>query len=253
MQEPQLRNCPVRETCLYADLGIVDVPAAEAAMTHARGLRLKGVTPDLLLFLAHPPTVALGLRDSSASHPKDLLVSPSKLAEEGIALTRSVRGGGITYHWPGQIVCYPVLKLRASELDIPGYMKNLEQVAVETLGRFGVDATRRRGQAAYIGLWHNGSKIVSMGVRVSSGVTSFGFAINVQGDHAASKYVRPCGLEGVELITMEEILGTAPPREAVMEAVVEIFGTVFCRATATMSDRLFRESALLGPFPAIEK
>lgn len=228
----------MREPCLYGDMGTLDVPAAESVMSQARALRATGAVPDLVLFMAHPRTVALGLRDFSVNHPKDLLVSRSRLAEEGIALTRSVRGGGITYHWPGQVVCYPVIKLRASEMDIPGYMKKLEQVAMEALGRFGVHATRRRGQAAYIGLWHEGAKVVSMGVRVSNGVTSFGFAINLEGDHTPSKYVRPCGLEGVKLVTLQDILGTAPKRDAVIEAAVESFSSVFCRAAERMPDDL---------------
>lgn len=209
-------------------------------MSEARTLRLQGRAPDLLLFLAHPKTVAVGLRDYSVDRPEDLLVSPRKLEEEGIALTRSVRGGGITYHWAGQIACYPVVKLRPSERDIPGYMHKLEQVAIEALKCFGVNVTRREGRAAYVGLWHEGAKVVSMGVRVSNWVTSFGFAINLEGDHAPSKYVRPCGLEGVELLTVEEILGKAPPRAWVIEAVKERFAAVFSRKLDAMPDDFAR-------------
>jgi lipoate-protein ligase B len=240
MLEQTAQESPACEPCFSRDLGILEIPRAEAIMCNARSLRLEGKSPDLLLFLAHPRTVALGLRDSKPAHPKDLLVSLERLEHEGIALVRSVRGGGITYHWPGQVACYPIVKLGPAEMDIPRYMKKLEQVALDALGRFGVNATRRRGKAAYIGLWHEGAKVASMGVRVSRWVTSFGFAINLEGDHAPSAYIRPCGLEGVELITLEEILGTAPPRGAVIEAISAGFASVFCRHPQEMPDDLWR-------------
>jgi len=238
MGKEELINREIWEKCFSGDLGILEVPLAERLMSAARGLRLRGEVPDLLLFLAHPRTVALGLRDFSVSHPKDLLVSPLKLEQEGIALTRSVRGGGITYHWPGQVACYPIVQLRTWERDIPDYMNRLEQVAMETLRCFGVNVTRRRGCAAFIGLWHEGAKVVSMGVRVSHWVTSFGFAINLEGDHAGSRYVRPCGLEGVKLRTLEEILGEAPPRARVIETVKECFESVFGRTMDGMPEDL---------------
>jgi lipoate-protein ligase B len=236
MPEFESSSVEVRVKCLCRDLGILEVPVAEGIMSVAQGLRLQGESPDLLLFMAHPKTVALGLRDYSVDHPEDLLVSPLRLQQEKIALTRSIRGGGITYHWPGQVACYPVIQLRPSERDIPGYMNSLEQVAIETLKSFGVNATRRRGRAAYIGLWHEDRKVVSMGVRVSKWVTSFGFAINLEGNHGPSRYVRPCGLEGVTLVTLEEILGQAPPRACVIEAVKENFSSAFGRILEGLPD-----------------
>jgi lipoate-protein ligase B len=236
MPEQIPQSPPDGQPCFVDDLGIVEIPRAETIMNRARSLRLEGTSPDLLLFLAHPPTVALGLRDSKEEHPKDLLVSMEQLEQEGIAFTRSVRGGGITYHWPGQVACYPVVKLGPAEMDIPAYMEKLEEVALSALRSFGVNAARRRGKAAYIGLWHEGSKVASMGVRVSQWVTSFGFAINLEGDHAASSYVRPCGLEGVKLITLEEILGRAPKRAELIDAISKSFASVFSRNPEPMPD-----------------
>lgn len=215
--------------CLCTDLGVIDVSEAERLMSAWQSFRVARETPDLLLFLAHPKTVAVGLRDRRVSTPKDLLVSPKQLEEEGISLTRSIRGGGITYHWPGQVVCYPVLALHPRERDVPAYMSKLEQVGIETLSCFGLEANRRRETAAHVGLWLDGKKIVSMGVRVSSWVTSFGFALNLEGDHRPSCYVRPCGLEGVKLTTLEEALGNAPPRPWVIEALTASFVKVFGR------------------------
>jgi lipoate-protein ligase B len=224
-----------RGPCLVTDLGIMGIPEADRFMAAVQKLRAVDEISDLLLFMAHPKTVAVGLRDRHVEHPRDLLVTPQRLEREGIALTRSVRGGGITYHWPGQVVCYPVLALGADERSIPGYMFKLEEVGIGTLRRFGVDAARRRDAAAYVGLWTSAGKIVSMGVRISNWVTSFGFVINVHGDHRESQYVRPCGLEGVHLVTLEEILGNPPSKSSVVDAIKETFIEVFDRTLQEMS------------------
>ncbi|HMK36402.1 MAG TPA: lipoyl(octanoyl) transferase LipB [Desulfomonilaceae bacterium] len=226
-------------TCLIADLGLLGVTDTERFMSAAAEFRLRNECPDIVFFLVHPKTVALGLRDRRCEIPKDLLVTRRRLEEEGIALTRSVRGGGITYHWPGQVVCYPVLALGPGERDLPGFMTKLEQVGMQSLARFGLAAMRRRDSASHVGLWLDGKKIVSMGVRVSNWITSFGFALNLEGDHSQSRYVRPCGLEGVELTTVQEALGHAPPRQWLMETICDCFGTVFGRIPKKMPDDLF--------------
>lgn len=221
------------------------VPEAERIMSQARDLRASGQLPDLLLFMAHPPTVALGVRGRFEESPRDLLVSPGRLQDEKIELSRSVRGGGITYHWPGQIVCYPVLALLPQERDVRGYLWKLEQVAVETLAGFGVRLVRRRGRAAYIGLWLDDLKVVSMGVRISNWITAFGFAVNLEGEHAASSYIRPCGIEGARLATVEEILGAAPARGAVIETLKSRFASIFKRTLESLPPELHGE--LMSP------
>ncbi len=228
------RAIPQEETintgrCAFADLGLLGLPQAEALMIKAGERVGAGEIPDLLFFLTHPPTVAVGLKDRGPDAPKDLLVSPQRLDDEGIALVRSVRGGGITFHWPGQVLCYPVLRLSPTERNISAYMTRLEDVGITTLQQFGLHATRRRDSAAHIGLWVDGKKIVSMGIRVSRWVTSFGFAMNLDGDFSASRYVRPCGLEGVSLTSIEEVLGKAPSRTQLMEKLKESFSYVFQR------------------------
>ena len=226
---------------MFTNLGLVGVPQAEALMIAASDRVGEGAIPDLLFLLAHPPTVTVGIRDRGPGAPKDLLVPPERLEAEGIALVRSVRGGGITYHWPGQVVCYPVLRLQAAERNISGYMTRLEEVGIITLEKLGLDASRRRDAAAYIGLWVDGKKIVSMGIRVSRWVTSFGFAMNLDGDFAASRYVRPCGIEGLRLTSIEEMLGTAPSRTHVMELVRESFQSVFHRTLVPVGQEILPE------------
>jgi lipoate-protein ligase B len=243
-----------RRICMFTQLGRISVPDVERVMSTLVELRSKGELNDVILFLCHPKTVAVGMRDRRTSHPKDLLVSSDKLELEGIALTRSVRGGGITYHWPGQVLCYPIVKLGLKERDIPGYMNKLEETAIRALHRFGIEAYRRRDTPAHVGLWTNGRKIVSMGVRISNWITSFGFAINRAGDIGPSRYVRPCGIEGARLTTMEEILGTPPEREEVITVLKKEFGNVFGRELEPMSDGLLKEiQSLVRPSDPMAK
>lgn len=216
-------------SCLVRDVGCISVRDAEHLMLEEVEIRQRSDVPDLLLFLSHPRTVAVGAKDGRATKPKDLLVDITTLYKYGIDFVRSMRGGGITYHWPGQVVCYPVVKLGPSERDVTGFMKRLEQVAVETLRLFDISGYVHHASPAHVGIWHAGRKIVSMGVRISRWVTSFGFAINVGGDIGPSSFIRPCGIEGARLITMEQVLGRAPDTHLVHDAVTRVFSSVFQR------------------------
>jgi lipoate-protein ligase B len=212
----------------------MSVPAAERMMVTARTLRRERTLPDTLFFLAHPETISVGLKGRTADHLEDLLVPEARLQEEGIPLTRSIRGGGITYHWPGQVICYPVMELQGKERNIPEFMNRLEQVGIDSLATFGIEAHRRSDTPAHIGLWHDSRKIVSMGIRISGWITSFGFAINHSGDYSRAAYVRPCGIEGLRLITMEDALTATPPRFQVVQAVKKHFEAVFGRECKSM-------------------
>ncbi len=230
----------LNKICRVADLGLTNVPRAEDLMNGMSKLRADNKTDDALIFTTHPKTVSLGLKDRGRSAPKDLLVPTEVLEEEGIQLTRSVRGGGITFHWPGQLACYPIIQLRDHERDIPAYMSKLEEVGILTFRRFNIEAQRKRDTAAHVGLWLDDRKIMSMGVRVGRWVTSFGFAINVQGDISQARYVRPCGISGARLTTMEEALGFAPSRISIVNAVTDNFAKVFDRTIDSSSCPVFR-------------
>jgi lipoate-protein ligase B len=120
-------------------------------------------------------------------------------------------------------------------------MRQLEEVGIGVCQSFGVTVRRRRESAAHVGLWWNDYKVISMGVRLSSWITSFGFAINVSGDYSPSRYIRPCGIEGVRLISLQEIVGEALSHTVVTESVKKNFSSVFGRSLQSMPGEFLTE------------
>ncbi|UCE07396.1 MAG: lipoyl(octanoyl) transferase LipB [bacterium] len=208
------------------NLGITSLLEADRLMQKLTQWRRKAQISDTLLLLSHPPSLAAGAKELN---PADLLMPLSYFEKQGIYLYKNIRGGGLTYNWDGQLVCYPVLKLQSHEQNIGNYMYRLEEVGLRTLKDLGIVAERKREKAAQIGLWLGNNKIASMGIHVSKWITSWGFALNLYGDKSPADFIRPCGLEGVNLITVEDVMGFKPSKKSVTERVVYHFGKVFER------------------------
>ncbi len=209
----------------YIDLGVMHVPEVDDFVVDLATLRREEKIPDVLLFLAYSPCLSVGARQLNE---KDFLKPFDFFSQHGIPLHKTVRGGGLTFHWPGQLVCYPILKLTPDEQNIPQYMFHLEEIALRTLADIGVRASRKRDQAAQIGLWVGDNKIASMGIRISQWVTSYGFALNLAGDATMSHHIRPCGLD-VDLVTVEQQTGVVPAREFVTKRVLSYFAETMNR------------------------
>ncbi len=212
--------------CSVLDIGEVSIPKINRMMERLAEFRLKDRITDMLFILNHPYSLAVGARPLN---PHDVLKPLAYFERRGIHLYKSLRGGGLTYHWSGQIVCYPVLKLNHDEQNISHYMYRLEEVGIRMLRDLRVAAERRRDETAQIGLWHDGRKIASMGVHVSRWVTSFGFALNLLGDIELTRFIRPCGLQNVQLTTVEEVSGNTPDRKFVKQRLIGHFQDVFQR------------------------
>jgi len=175
------------------------------------------LSQDVLLLLEHPPVVTLG-RNSHAAH----LLQPV-----GIEVVEVERGGDITFHGPGQLVGYPILDLRAYKQDLHWYLRTLEHALIDALGRLGIPAERNPG---FTGVWTRGKKIASIGIHVKQWVTWHGFALNVTTDLTHFDRIVPCGIQGVEMTSVdrERGLGTGETlwNESVA-AVVTGFERVF--------------------------
>ena len=176
--------------------------------------------PDTVLFLEHGPVVTLGRRGRT----EHLLVSPEILRARGIDFCTASRGGDVTYHGPGQLVIYPVLRLGALGADAHGYLYNLEEIAIRTCADFGVQARRVQGKN---GAWTEAGKIAAIGFQLKRGITLHGMSFNVAPDLADFEVIVPCGLEGDPVCSLQSLLGErAPPLADVRERMSTHFEAV---------------------------
>ena len=167
----------------------------------------------------HPHILTLGRRADEAN----LLVEGA--GGRGELDVRWInRGGDVTYHGPGQLVCYPHLDLRGRNRDLYRYLRNLEAVLIETAGFFGVRGYRREGLT---GVWTDGGKLASIGVGVRRWVTLHGFALNVSTDLSYFELINPCGIKDCPMTTLEREAASRLPMETVKQAVCAALTRVF--------------------------
>ncbi len=148
------------------------------------------------MLVEHPPVFTLG-RNARA---ESLLVAEDELRRRGIDVERCDRGGDVTWHGPGQVVGYPILHLPTFRLGVAAFVHGLEDAMVRACGRFGVAATAGRET---IGTWVGGKKIGSVGIHVSRGISTHGFALNACPDLAHFALIHPCGMPGCPMTTIE--------------------------------------------------
>jgi lipoate-protein ligase B len=176
---------------------------------------------DVLMLLEHPPVFTLGRRGSH----EHLLVAEAFLESRGIQVIHVERGGDITYHGPGQIVGYPIMDLRAGRLGVVEFVGALEEIMIRTVADWGIRAVRNPKNR---GVWVGISKIGNLGIAVRRGVSFHGFALNVNTWLEPFSWIHPCGLEGVRVTSMRQVLGKEIPikeiRRAVGLHIQEIFG-----------------------------
>ena len=194
-------------------LGVVEYRIALAAQERIAAERERGARGDTLLLLEHPPTITLGRRASAA----DVLWDPSRLESAGIGVERVGRGGRATYHGPGQLVGYPIVRLGRGGRGVRRFVADLEALLLEVSRGFGVRAAIRPGHP---GLWVGERKLASIGVEVRGGVSRHGFALNVDVDLRPFEAIVPCGMPGLALTDLSRELGERVTVAAVSEAVV---------------------------------
>jgi len=159
-------------------------------------------------------------RSGSRDH---VFLDEAELAAHGITCLDVDRGGDVTYHGPGQLVGYPILDL-GQQPDVGRYLRNLEGCLIDVLADFGISAGRLEG---YTGVWLGDRKIAAIGVKVSQGVTTHGFALNVSTDLSLFTHILACGIPDKGVTSMAVELGRAPAMSDVADAVVAHFTTRF--------------------------
>ena len=178
------------------------VPYGEALelQTALRDQRMAGEIPDTVLLLEHPDVITFGRGSKPENAP-----SEAALREAGYEVFHVNRGGDVTYHGPGMLVGYPILDLERHGADLHAYLRTLEGVLIETLADHGIAGIRRDG---YAGVWlDERRKIASIGVGVRRWISMHGFALNVNCDPRRFDMIVPCGLHGVEMVSMSGVLG----------------------------------------------
>lgn len=217
-----------RETCLSSQrvciadyLGLIPYELALKLQQGLTKARAEGNIPDVLLLLQHTPVFTIG----RSRGEKDIIVPPEVLAQKGIAVFHTNRGGSVTYHGPGQLIGYPILNLKENRLGVREYVWRLEEVIIKLLLALGI---RGRRVANYPGsVWAGNKKICSIGINVSRYITMHGFALNVNTDLQYFEYINPCGIKGNVMTSISELLGTPTGVETIIGDLLGSFSEVF--------------------------
>jgi lipoyl(octanoyl) transferase len=180
--------------------------------------------PDLLLLLQHPPVITVGVKGDGGR--SNIVATPDRLSELGIAVSETGRGGDVTYHGPGQVVGYPIVDLRPDRCDVHRYVRDLEEVMIRVCADYGVPAGRIAGLT---GAWVGSEKIGAIGVRISRWITSHGFAFNVRTNLQHFHLIVPCGIADRGVTSLEKATGRVVPVEGAEDRLAVHFADVFAR------------------------
>ena len=181
------------------DLGLSDYNDTWKLQKKLQSKRILGEIEDHLLLVEHPPVFTLG-KNASKQH----IINNS----EDVSIIQTDRGGNITFHGPGQLVCYPILDLNHYKRSITWYMRELEQLIIEVLGEYDIKASRKKGLT---GTWVKDKKIAALGVRISRWVTMHGLSLNINPDLNFYKNIIPCGIKEYGVTSMAKIMGNEVP------------------------------------------
>jgi lipoyl(octanoyl) transferase len=184
-----------RSELWVCNLGTLEYREALGLQERIRDARQRDQVPDVLLLLEHWPVYTRGRR----SDPGELPMGDDWYRMQGLEIVDTDRGGKVTYHGPGQLVGYPIVRVD----DVVSYVRTLERALIVALGEEGIAARARPEDGPdYTGVWVQERKIASIGVHVARGVTTHGFAVNVENDLQPFQWVVPCGLEGVRMTSL---------------------------------------------------
>jgi len=214
------------------------VPYGEALelQLRLRDWRQSDEIADTLLLLEHPPVYTRGRR----TLPADLPMGEHWYRMQGIEVHDADRGGRVTYHGPGQLVGYPIMRIG----DVPEYVHTMEKAVIAALADEGIEAEVREGLT---GIWAADAKIGSIGVHVNRGVSTHGFAVNVDNDLQPFEWIVPCGLDGVRMTSVSKETGRTGGIACFRKRIAYRFAQAYgMRQRITSLDRLQRTPALVS-------
>jgi lipoyl(octanoyl) transferase len=213
-----------RRTLAVRRLGVVGYAAGLELQKSLVAQRAADEIDDTLLLLQHPHVLTLGVKaGESRTH---VLAAPERLAELGVEVHETGRGGDVTYHGPGQIVGYPIISLKPDRCDVHQYVRDLEEVMIRVTGDYGFEAVRIQGLT---GAWVAAEKIGAIGVRIQRWVTSHGFAFNVAPNLDFFRLIVPCGISDRGVTSLSKLAGREIPIPEVEDHFIRHFCSVFDR------------------------
>jgi len=204
----------------YQNLGIVDYKAAWDLQHKLFEQRGKDEIEDTLLLLEHPNTYTLG----KVADKNNLIADAKFLEKNNFSVFDIDRGGDITYHGPGQLVGYPIIKLDNWKKDSHLYLRNLEEVIIKTCADYGLTAGRKE---RLTGVWIENRKICAIGIKISRWITMHGFALNVNTDLSLFGGIIPCGIKDKEVTSLQKELNKTFNINEVKNRIVENFKLLF--------------------------
>jgi len=200
------------------DWGCLDYATAYARQKCFIEERRIGDSHDRLILVEHPSVVTIG----SSGDLSDLCISKTLLRNQGISLFETDRGGKATFHGPGQMIAYPIIKLYS--MDLHWYVKTFLKAVADLLTEYGLNPIFKKGQP---GIWVAGKKIASIGIAVKKMITSHGVGLNVNTDLNAFQWIVPCGHPGEIMTSMEKELGVSVDLTVVKKRFVQSFRNHF--------------------------
>jgi lipoate-protein ligase B len=211
---------PDPEPCYAVNLGMLEYNQAWELQSGLVAAKINGsLSRDIILFVEHPAVFTLGRRGG-----RDYLqVDESFLNRAGIPIVQAERGGYITYHGPGQLVVYPIIDLEARRLRVPDFVAALEEIMLQSVKTWGLQAQRNSANA---GIWMGNHKMGSIGIALRKGISFHGLALNINVDLTPFSWIQPCGLKGVSMTSVRQELGREIPMPIAVQTVRRIFNSV---------------------------
>ena len=198
---------------IVKDLGLCDYNEALLSQENTRSQLIKNSGKNTLFLLEHNHTYTLGKNGN-----------PNNILNKNCELFQTDRGGDVTYHGPGQLVGYPIINLKTMGLGIRSYVSNIEQLLIDVLYDYGINASIKQGLT---GVWIEDRKIASIGIRVSQWITTHGFALNVNTDMNYFSNIISCGIDNVSMTSMEKELNKKISISDVKQSTINHFNDIF--------------------------
>ncbi|MBW2436067.1 MAG: lipoyl(octanoyl) transferase LipB [Desulfobacterales bacterium] len=209
------------ETWLSIDFKRIDYLEAWALQEKLLTARRADILPnDIVLFLEHPPVFTLGRRGGREC----MLVSDAFLKKAGIPIIQVERGGYITYHGPGQLVVYPIVDLHTARIKVVDFVSGLEDVMLQTVQSWGIAAERNDANR---GIWVGPKKMGSIGIAIRRGISFHGIALNIHTDLTPFTWIQPCGLQDVQMTSIQQESEQAISMQQVRTVLKKQFEVVF--------------------------